>query len=112
MNYYTWFRIRTQGQISGSVTISLNPLRRYLVTGGLNGTSGSDFAHLYIAVVCTRRSPDQIACGVRDDPLQTPEVSMERNHLTEILTNATRVTIKLRSNGGLHRGEGVIYDIT
>jgi hypothetical protein len=30
----------------------------------------------------------------------------------EIVDTAVRVTVKLRGDGGLHRAEGVVYDIT
>jgi hypothetical protein len=102
----------TRGQFTVSVTAGLDPGRRYIVTGGLEGKSGAEYGQVFISTVCIRRSPDQILCGVRDDPASSPNDNIANLGLLEFLSNATRVTIKLRADGGLHRAQAVIYDIT
>jgi hypothetical protein len=106
--YWIW----TQGSISGTVTMALDPSRRYLVTGALTGKAGGDYGQVYISTVCVMYSSDQVLCGVRDDPSDPPDANIANLGIVEILQNATQVTVKLRGDGGLHRAEGVIYDIT
>jgi hypothetical protein len=106
--YWMW----TSGNISTSVTVRLNPTRRYLVTGALAGKSGSDYGQVYISTVCHQTSPDQILCGVRGGPSDPPATKVANLGIDEILSSATRVTIMLDAAGGLHRAEGVVYDIT
>jgi hypothetical protein len=105
--YWMW----TRGQFTASHTIALDPSRRYLVTGALSGKSGGDYGQVFISTVCTM-SGDQILCGIRDDPSNPPDVNIENLGIVEIVSNAVRVTVKLRGDGGLHRAEGVVYDIT
>lgn len=105
--YFMW----TRGRFTASVTIALNADRRYLVTGALTGKSGGDYGQVFISTVCTL-SGDQVLCGIRDDPSASPDTNIANRRLTEILTNAVRVTVRLRGDGGLHRAEGVVYDIT
>lgn len=93
------------GSATATVSMSLNPDRRYLVTGGLILTDGDDYARVYIGTVC-RRLGDVIACGVRDFD------GDGGLGLTEALTpNASRVIVKLKTKGGKHRAEGVVYEI-
>ncbi|MBN8471508.1 hypothetical protein JYJ95_33800 [Corallococcus exiguus] len=106
--YWMW----TQGRITISHTIPLDRARRYLVTGALTGKAGSELGQIFISTVCTMRSEDQILCGIRDDPADPPATSISNLGIVEVLSNAVRVTVKLRGDGGLHRGEGVVYDIT
>jgi hypothetical protein len=106
--YWMW----TSGSFTTSVTIPLDRTRRYLVTGALAGKSGGDYGQVFISTVCTMPSSDQILCGVRDDPANSPSTNIANLGIVEILTNAVRVTVKLRAGGGLHRAEGVVYDIT
>ncbi|MGW6010586.1 hypothetical protein [Streptomyces sp. NPDC055210] len=106
--YFVW----VQGQASATVTIGLDVNRRYLVSGGITGNSGSGYGQVFISVVCIQRSSDQIQCGIRDDPASSPDVNIKSLNAVEFLQNATRVTVKLRGDGGLHRAEGVVYDIT
>jgi hypothetical protein len=106
--YWMW----TSGRITASLTMGLSPGRRYLVTGALTGKSGGDYGQVFISTVCTQPSPDQILCGIRDDPADPPASNIANLRIVQILQSATRVTVKLRGDGGLHRAEGVIYDIT
>jgi len=57
-------------------------------------------------------SNDQILCGIRDDPSDPPDADITNLGILEILGSAVRVTVKLRGDRGLHRAEGVVYDIT
>lgn len=106
--YWIW----TRGNFTATATVRLNPNRLYLVTGGLVGTSSGDFSQMYIWGTCQYRSSDQIVCGIREgDP--DPQSSIQNEIFNRTLPLGTfRVTLALRSEGGLHRGEGVIYDIT
>jgi hypothetical protein len=53
-----------------------------------------------------------VLCGIRDDPSDTPDANIANLGIVEILSNAVSVTVKLRGDNGLHRAEGVVYDIT
>jgi hypothetical protein len=107
-SFWMW----TTGSFTASTTVSLNRSRRYLVTGGLVGKEGGDYGQVFISTVCTI-SGDSVTCGVRDLASTTPDHHIKNLGLTEILPPAAiRVTIKLRSSGGRHRAEGVVYDIT
>jgi hypothetical protein len=106
--YWIW----TRGSISGTVTMALDPGRRYLVTGALTGKSGGDYGQVFISTLCIQRSPDQVLCGIRDDPSDPPDSTIANLGIVEFVQNATRVTVKLSADGGLHRAEGAIYDIT
>ena len=106
--YWMW----TRGRFTVSHTIPLNRSRRYLVTGALTGKSGGDYGQVFISTVCTMPSNDQILCGVRDDPADSADSNIANLGIVEIIDNAVRVTVKLRGDNGLHRAEGVVYDIT
>lgn len=106
------FWIWTRGQITGSHTLGLNPGRRYLLTAGITAKQGAEFAHVLISTLCIQRSPDQVLCGIRDDPTTPPDPAFTNLQINEFLSSATRVTVKLRSTGGLARAEGVLYDIS
>lgn len=105
--YFMW----TRGRFTASHTMALNPDRRYLVTGALAGKSGGEYGQVFISTVCTM-SGDQVLCGIRDDPSNSPDANIANLGIVEILINAVRVTVALRGEGGLHRAEGVVYDIT
>jgi hypothetical protein len=110
---YQRFGMWTTGTFTTSATLALNRTRRYLVTGGLIGKQGDAYGHVYISTVCTAPSPDQQLCGVRDIPPSSLDDDIKNLKLVELLpANASRVTIKLRTEGGRHRAEGMIYDIT
>jgi hypothetical protein len=94
------------GSSTVSVDIPLNPARRYLVTGGLILTDGDDYARVYISTLCRRTASDLILCGVRD---AEGDAGLG---VTEFLAaNAVSVTIKLKTTGGKHRAEGVVYEL-
>lgn len=107
-SYWMW----VQGGTSVSVSVALDPSRSYLVTGGLTGKNGGDYAQVYISMLCTIQG-DQQLCGVRDVGPPDPNTSIQTLGIEEFLApNASSVTIKLRCSGGSHRAEGVVYDIT
>jgi len=106
--YWMW----TSGNFSISLTIGLSSTRRYLVTGALTGKSGADYGQVYISTVCSRHSPDQILCGIYGGPSDPPAWKIANLGIDRILTNATRVTVTLDADGGLHRAEGAVFDIT
>lgn len=99
--YWMW----TTGTNTVTVTIGLDWKKQYLVTGYLTLTDGDDYAHVYISTVCTYRGGDQVLCGIRDD---SGDFGLG---VTEFISSATRVTIKLRTTGGAHRAEGAVYEL-
>ena len=103
MNPVRKFGLWTSGEFTISKTYALNPARRYLLTGWLTQTSGDGYSHIYISEVCTD-SGDVTLCGIRDFESETSL------NLTEFISNASSVTFKLRSTGGRHRAEGVLYE--
>lgn len=105
--YWMW----TRGQFSIDLTIGLDRNRRYLVTGALTGKSGADYGQVFISVLCTE-SGDQVLCGLRDFPPGPPATNIASLGIVEAVSSGSRVTITLRGDGGLHRAEGVIYDVT
>ena len=98
--YWLW----TTGTYKATVTINLDPSKRYYVDGALVQTDGDDYAHVYISTVCIARS-DTVHCGIRD---WTDDKDLNTN---EHLSNASRVTIALRTKGGRHRAEGTVYEL-
>jgi hypothetical protein len=105
--YWAW----TSGTFRVDVTLNLNPGRTYLLTGALVGVGGGDYGQVYISTLCTGGG-DLILCGIRDDPGDSPQTDVANLGIVEILSGAISVTVTLRSTGGLHRAEGVLYDIT
>lgn len=55
------------------------------------------------------RSIDQIVCEVEDDPSAPPSSNIMNLGIHRIVEDATRVTLTLRGDGGLHRAEGTIF---
>ena len=99
--YWMW----TTGTYQVTVTIPLNWQRRYLVTGYLTQTDGDDYAHVYISTVCYYSGGDVVRCGIRD-------LSDDKYlGIVEVISGARSVTIKLKTKGGRHRAEGVVYEI-
>jgi len=99
--YWMW----TTGNFETSVTMSLDFRKTYLVTGYLTLTEGSERGHVYISTVCTSSGGDVVLCGVRDfgDDFDLG--------VTEFLTGAVSVTVKLKTRGGAHRAEGAVYEL-
>ena len=98
---YTYW-IENTGDITGTVTMGLDPTQSYLIEGYLPKNNGGDYAHVYIAEICTQVSPDQIQCGLND------EGSVG---IVAVLSSATSVTVGLRTTGGNHRAEGVVWQL-
>ena len=99
--YWLW----TTGTYEATFKIPLNWQRRYLVTGYLTQTDGDDYAHVYISTVCYYDGGDVVRCGIRD---------LEDDKdlgIVEFLNGADSVTVKLKTSGGRHRAEGVVYEL-
>jgi hypothetical protein len=105
------YSIWTSGSISGTVTFALDPARTFMMTGALVGKDGDDYGQVYISTLCTVDG-DEVLCGIRDDPSDSNFTDITELDITEFISNADSVTVKLRATGGLHRAEGVLYDIT
>jgi hypothetical protein len=99
--YWMW----TTGTIDNTLDIGLDWRKSYLITGYLTLTEGGDYAHVYISTVCNYSGGDQVLCGVRD---VGDDFGLS---VTEFISSATKVTIKLRTKGGKHRAEGVVYEL-
>lgn len=99
--YWMW----TTGTFEVSLDISLDWRKNYLITGYVTLTDGDNYAHIYISTVCNYNGGDQVLCGVRD--IQDDfGVSV-----TEFINSASSVTLKLKTEGGAHRAEGVVYEL-
>ena len=94
--------LENTGSIGGTVTMALDPTQTYLVEGMLTKKNGGDYAHVYIAEVCTQVSSDQIQCGINDEG---------SSGVVAFLSSATNVTVGLQTGGGNHRAEGVIWQL-
>jgi hypothetical protein len=105
MQPYWWYWMWTTGTFTVTHTIPLDWRRTYLVTGALTQTDGDDYAHVYISMVCSYSGGDVVRCGVRDIP---DDVDL---NLTEFISGARSVTVKLRTTGGRHRAEGIVYEL-
>jgi hypothetical protein len=99
--YWMW----TTGTFEVTLDFALDWRKSYLITGYLTLTDGDDYAHIYISTVCTYSGGDQVLCGVRDNG-DDFDLSV-----TEFISSAIRVTVKLRTRGGAHRAEGVVYEL-
>jgi hypothetical protein len=95
-----WYWIENTGNITGTVTMGLDPSQSYVVEGFLTKKNGGDYAHVYISEVCSQPSSDQILCGVSDEGSAG---------IVTVLSGAIRVTVGLHTSGGNHRAEGVIW---
>jgi hypothetical protein len=98
--YWMW----TTGSTEVTLDVGLDWRKSYLITGYLTLTQGDDRAHVYIATLCTLHG-DQELCGLRD---VGDDFGLS---VTEFVSSATSVTIKLRTQGGAHRAEGVVYEL-
>jgi hypothetical protein len=93
------FWMWTTGDFDETLTMSLNPNQSYLVETYLTKTDGGDYAHAYISETCSGGG-DQILCGITNEP-DASSVS--------VLSGLISVTVALRTTGGAHRAEGVLY---
>jgi hypothetical protein len=100
--YWIW----TTGTIDSTLDIGLDWRKSYLITGYLTLTEGGDYAHVYISTVCNYSGVGPVLCGVRDIGVDDFSLSV-----TQFISSATKVTIKLRAKGGKHRAEGVVYEL-
>jgi hypothetical protein len=101
-SYWMW----TTGTFEVTVTLNLDWQRTYLLTGGLTLTEGDDHAHVYISTLCSYSGGDQVLCGVRDIGGDGVDLGV-----TEFISGASSVTVKLKTNGGKHRAEGALYQL-
>ena len=99
--YWLW----TTGTYEATVSMSLDWRKRYLVTGYLTLTDGDDYAHVYISTVCRYSGGDVVLCGVRDIGVDDFGLNID-----EFIDGASSVTVKLKTKGGRHRAEGVVYE--
>lgn len=99
--YWMW----TTGTFEVTLDVGLDWRKSYLITGQLTLTDGDDYAHVYISTVCSYSGGDVVLCGVRD---LGDDFGLGVN---EFVGSASKVTIKLKTKGGAHRAEGVIYEI-
>jgi hypothetical protein len=94
--------MENSGSFGNTLTMALDPTHTYMVEGFLTKKNGGDYAHVYIAEVCTQVSPDQIDCGIRNEG---------SSGIVAVLSHATEVTIGLQTSGGNHRAEGIIWQL-
>lgn len=99
--YWMW----TTGTYEVSIDFDLDWRKRYLITGYLTLTDGDDYGHVYISMVCRYSGGDQVLCGLRDT-----EGDFDLS-VTEIVSSTSKVTVTLKTEGGAHRAEGVIYEL-
>ncbi|MFI5188313.1 MAG: hypothetical protein ACHQF0_16400 [Chitinophagales bacterium] len=104
MNVNCYYWLANIGSTTASLTIALAPSKTYLVTGGLTLKEGDDHARVYIGMVCTGGG-DNVSCGIRDSDGDSGL------GITEFISNAVSVTVKLNTTGGKNRAEGVIYEL-
>jgi hypothetical protein len=58
-----------------------------------------------LSTVCSYSGGDMVLCGVRD-------IGGDFDlSVTEFINSASRATIKLKTRGGAHRAEGVVYEL-
>ena len=105
MNWAWWYTLWTTGSTTASITMGLDWQQGYLVTGGLTQTDGGDYAHVYIAEVCSYDGGDEVMCGIRDDG---GDAGL---NLVEPVSSASSVTVSLHTTGGSHRAEGIVYQV-
>ena len=98
---YTYW-LENTGNITGTVTMALDPTQNYVIEGFLTKKNGGDYAHVYISELCTQISSDQIGCGINDEP---------SSGIVSFLYSPTSVTVGLTTTGGNHRAEGAIYQL-
>jgi len=99
--YWMW----VSGEYEVTIDFDLDWRKSYLITGCLTLTDGEDYGHIYISTICNYNGGDVVLCGVRDIE---DDFGLS---VTECVSSASKVTIKLRSKGGVHRAEGVVYEL-
>lgn len=99
--YWMW----TTGNFEVSIDFALDWQKSYLITGYLTLVDGDDRGHIYISMVCNYSGGDVVSCGIRDfgDDFDLS--------VTEFVSFASSVTVKLKTSGGAHRAEGVVYEL-
>jgi hypothetical protein len=102
MQAVTDYWLENTGNITGTLTMALDPTQTYLIEGFLAKKNGGDYAHVYISEICTQISSDQIGCGINDEA---------SSGIVSFLSSAVSVTVGLTTTGGNHRAEGVIYQL-
>jgi hypothetical protein len=102
MQAVTGYWLENTGNITGTLTMALDPTQTYLIEGFLTKKNGGDYAHVYISEICTQISSDQIGCGINDE---------SSSGIVSFLSSAVSVTVGLTTTGGNHRAEGVIYQL-
>ncbi len=95
------FEIWTNGDFDETITLALDPNKSHFVETYMTKKDGGDYAHAYIAEVCTQDG-DQVLCGINDEG-SAPSVSF--------LSGAINVTLGLRTTGGSHRSAGVVFSL-
>ena len=101
MNVAQTFWMWTTGDFDETLALSLDPTQSYLVETYLTKTDGGDYAHAYISEICSGGG-DEILCGVTNEPDATS---------VAVLSGNISVTVALRTTGGAHRAEGVLYTL-
>jgi hypothetical protein len=104
MNPFDGGEIWTTGSFEVTANVDLDWRKTYLITGYLTLTEGAERAHLYIATVCSYLG-GQTLCGLRD---LGDDFGLNVN---EIVSSATSVTIKFRTQGGAHRAAYIVYEL-
>ena len=102
MDFYYWVEMWVDNEgFDETYTVALDNTATYLVETYLTKKDGGDYAHAYIAEVCTGEG-DEILCGLNDEGSDsTPSI--------QNLTGAVSVTVGLRTTGGTHRSAAAIY---
>ena len=105
MRPYWIFGAWTTGTYRVDATIPLNWQKRYLVTACLTLTDGDDYAHVYVSKICNYYGGDVVKCGIRDIPDDFKVWAVE------IIDHASSVTLTLKTKGGRHMAEGMVYEL-
>jgi hypothetical protein len=100
MNAVWDFELWTTGDFDETLTLALGPNNGYLVETYLTKTDGGDYAHAYIAEVCTQDG-DQVLCGLNNES-DAPSISF-------LSVGTISVTVGLRTTGGSHRSAGAVF---
>ncbi|HEV2402912.1 MAG TPA: hypothetical protein VGS08_01795 [Candidatus Saccharimonadales bacterium] len=102
MNAEWIFEIWTSGDFDETLTLATNSGVQNQVETYLTKKDSGDYAHAYIAEVCTEDG-DQVLCGLNDENT-APSVAF-------VGPGTINVTVGLRTTGGNHRSAGMICTI-